>query len=81
MYCPLCNGIAAYSESCSSCGGNVSDCGRLSDWTGPYAPYEQITADSYHSAAPFVNLEAACSHMIYCSSCQQLKEIVVSQWH
>ncbi|MGO4370844.1 hypothetical protein [Paenibacillus sp. 2TAB19] len=81
MLCPVCNGLASIQESCSSCKGQLIDGGRVTDWIGPYAPYEPIQE-------PFANesyqrLEAPpahCNHIIYCPACQQTSEVLVNEW-
>jgi len=79
MLCPVCNGIVDLQVPCLSCGGTVTDCGRLSDWTGPYAPYEPADVQAVSSAS-LMQSEAGCCHAVYCSSCQQTSEAIVTQW-
>ncbi|MFD0590758.1 hypothetical protein ACFQZE_22465 [Paenibacillus sp. GCM10027627] len=80
MFCPICNGIVSYENNCSSCGNVAMDCGRLSDWTGPYAPYEPIAPERL--VQPFLSsgIEDSCCHVVYCSVCEQVKEVYIREW-
>jgi hypothetical protein len=79
MFCPVCNGIQTLNGSCPSCAGTVVDCGRVSDYTGPYAPYEPIEEGNLQSS---VHLQTRndCIHIIYCSTCKQTAEVSVAEW-
>ncbi|MDQ6419871.1 hypothetical protein RB620_10545 [Paenibacillus sp. LHD-117] len=79
MLCPLCNGIGDYLESCKSCGGKVTECGRLSDWTGPYEPYGPIEG-SLQNNMPISSAGDVCCHVIYCENCSRVSEILISEW-
>ncbi|GKU80313.1 hypothetical protein [Paenibacillus sp. L3-i20] len=80
MFCPICNGIESYQGYCISCGDNEADCGRISDWTGPYAPYEQIM-EGHLNQREAMESEDSCCHIIYCSKCQSSREVFISTWH
>lgn len=79
MFCPVCNGIQSLHISCSSCNGAIVDCGRSSDLTGPYAPYEQIEVEPLISDVQ-VQESSSCKHLLYCSTCKQTTEISVTEW-
>lgn len=79
MFCPVCNGIQSLNIHCSFCAGAVVDCGRLSDLTGPYAPYEQIEDEPLLSYVHLQNT-SSCKHLIYCSTCKQTTEVSVTEW-
>lgn len=78
MLCPVCNGFNVYQGACSSCGGELTDWGRSSDWTGPYAPYEPVFLNAVQSASS-IQLEAVCCHVLYCAACDQSNEVFISQ--
>ena len=79
MLCPLCNGIGEVPDHCASCGGKVTECGRLSDWTGPYEPYGPLP-DSLQSGAPLAAETGYCCHVLYCESCSRVSEVLVAEW-
>ncbi|CAM4266227.1 hypothetical protein L1N85_18075 [Paenibacillus alkaliterrae] len=79
MFCPVCNGIQSLHGSCSFCGGTVMDGGRMSDYAGPYAPYEQIEFEQRQDDANMQN-NHVCKHLLYCSTCEQITEAAVKEW-
>lgn len=79
MFCPVCNGIQSLHLCCSSCAGAIVDCGRSFDLTGPYAPYEQIEDESLLSGVLLQNTPT-CKHLLYCSTCKQTTEVLVTEW-
>lgn len=81
MLCPICNGLETYSDRCPSCDGIVADYGRVSDWNGPYSPYVSIEEEVLQIQDETIHAGAArCSHIIYCSACQQISEVFIAQW-
>ncbi|KEO84415.1 hypothetical protein [Tumebacillus flagellatus] len=62
LVCPLCNGLRGVQAACKSCGGPMEDGGMLSDYVGPYSPYEWT---------PQVKQENAgrCTHLLFCAAC------------
>ncbi|WP_141500096.1 hypothetical protein [Paenibacillus luteus] len=79
MFCPVCNGIQSLHVSCSSCASATVDCGRSSDLTGPYAPYEQIKDEPLFSDMHLFDA-SSCKHLLYCSTCNQTSEVTVNEW-
>ncbi len=80
MLCPMCNGLENNAGSCPSCGETMLDGGRITDYAGPYAPYEPIAAGEMLGLSP-EEQEAACRHIIYCPACGQSNEMLISQWN
>lgn len=82
MFCPLCNGMDDYRECCSACGATLMDCGRLADWTGPYAPYGPIDEEWREPTGTIseINASADCHHIVYCRDCQATVEVLVAEW-
>ncbi|ALS26771.1 hypothetical protein IJ21_13670 [Paenibacillus sp. 32O-W] len=74
MLCPICNGFQQLNVRCASCGKMADDCGRPSDWTGPYAPYEPIAEYDPVSASA----DGICRHIAYCSHCRDWFEVSVA---
>ena len=75
--CAVCNGIQTLHAPCPTCCESAEDCGRSSDWMGPYAPYEPI---GYEIAANR-EVAAACRHTAYCSHCNYAFEVnVANEW-
>ncbi|WP_164779783.1 hypothetical protein [Paenibacillus kobensis] len=72
--CAVCNGIRALDASCPACSGTAEDCGRVSDWMGPYAPYEPIEVEY---AANQMEGKNTCRHAAFCSCCSYAFEVDV----
>lgn len=79
MLCPLCNGIGSEPDHCSVCGSKVTECGRTTDWTGPYEPYEP-SSETWQNSYSQGNGMDFCCHVVYCESCSRISEIWVAQW-
>lgn len=58
-FCPLCNGIHTIFILCDSCGAEMTDQGTVSDYYGPYSPYD----------AHDVVEDDCCIHLFYCKYC------------
>ncbi|WP_168122989.1 hypothetical protein [Paenibacillus sp. HB172176] len=81
MFCPVCNGVQSLHTICGSCGFEMTDCGKTSDWTSPYAPYEPIREDQSLFGHIFgASAEDACCHSVYCRQCRQSSELLIAQW-
>lgn len=82
MLCPLCNGLGAEPDNCNICGSKVTECGRTSDWTGPYEPYEPYAplAEDLLNGYSQANAVEYCCHVVYCENCKRVNEISVAQW-
>lgn len=75
MLCPVCNGIRLLNVPCPKCRCDADDCGRIADWSGPYAPYSPVSQE------PFFNrTEIYCEHIVYCSGCNRSYEVSVAEW-
>lgn len=79
MLCPLCNGIGSEPDNCKICGSKVTECGRTTDWTGPYEPYAPLAEDWQNDYLQGVAADSCC-HVVYCGSCGRVSEIAVAQW-
>lgn len=81
MLCPVCNGLQSIEKCCSACMGPLIDGGRVTDWIGPYAPYEPISEMmSDYSLRLQDTTESRCTHIIYCPACMLTAELAVSEW-
>ncbi len=61
--CPLCNGLETLQEYiCPHCGMKMMDSGSVSEFFGPYSPYEELTFATD-------NMDNKCVHLISCSKC------------
>jgi hypothetical protein len=60
--CPLCNGLKEVRAACRECGSPMVDGGMVTDYVGPYSPYE---------LTPQVKMEKdrLCTHLLYCAAC------------
>lgn len=58
-FCPLCNGIHNILISCDSCGAEMTDQGTVSDYYGPYSPYDALDVVEHD----------CCIHLFYCKHC------------
>lgn len=79
MFCPVCNGIQALQENCTSCEGKMSDYGRVSDWTGPYAPYQPMEEGDILSNG-LLQSRSDCKHVLICSNCNLTAEVSITEW-
>lgn len=78
-YCPVCNGMETIREACPSCMEALTDCGRIDDYTGPYAPYRNI--DELKLTNGYDDLGSySCVHLLYCSKCRSSSTLSVSEW-
>ncbi|PWK14382.1 hypothetical protein [Tumebacillus permanentifrigoris] len=62
LVCPLCNGLKDVRAMCRACGVRLEDGGMITDYVGPYSPYE---------LTPQMKQEhgGLCTHLLYCSTC------------
>jgi hypothetical protein len=70
--CPLCNGLTALDATCGKCGARMIDDGMLTDYVGPYSPYEL-------SPRMRVEEEGRCTHLLHCSSCANRSYAIIHQ--
>lgn len=76
--CPLCNGFVTVEKQCSCCGHEMSDCGMIEDYYGPYSPYEN--ADLYEPQGFWMLANSLpCVHLFSCPNCGFDKRIGISQ--
>ncbi|HEU4963470.1 MAG TPA: hypothetical protein VFV52_06345 [Bacilli bacterium] len=72
--CPLCNGMEEIHVRCSRCDVQMSDSGMVSDYVGPYSPYE-LTAHVKQEN------DGRCTHLLNCPQCGRASyAIVQSEW-
>lgn len=77
--CPVCNGLAAFSQTCPGCGGGLSDVGRLYDYYGPYSPYREIDDTKMDNAYPD-RQRHQCLHTGWCPQCGEEHVVIVNEW-
>ena len=67
--CPLCNAFSRLEKACPKCTNSLEDAGKESDFTDPYAHYNDLDtikmADGYLST----NKEEICPHLVTCNNC------------
>jgi hypothetical protein len=87
MLCPVCNGLEQLSALCKSCLSAADDCGRLTDYAGPYSPYQEtwpaiewVAAYSQSLERPEPESELYCVHIVYCTNCGSTQEVSVHEW-
>ena len=74
LVCPLCNGLQTSGVACRSCGDEMNDTGMVSDYVGPYAPYE-LTAHVRQEN------DGRCTHLLFCEACgTRSYAIIQSEW-
>lgn len=79
--CPVCNGLETLWPSCPRCLAAAEDCGKTSDFYGPYSPYRPI--DDLKLTNGFADASAhQCVHTSYCPGCRagffvMVQEIIV----
>jgi hypothetical protein len=67
--CPVCNGLTEVLSACPNCQAEMSDQGAVTDYLGPYAPYELVTAAGEQ--------EHYCLHAVVCGNCGFRQTIAV----
>lgn len=68
--CPVCNGLRPVRVSCKTCSGWMQDGGRVSEYLGPYSPYELSPLGQQES-------EGRCTHLLICSLCRNDAYLIV----
>lgn len=71
LVCPQCNGLLEKRISCPRCRGMMQDRGKVSDYYGPYSPYEEVDELS----AKLGENPLFCTHLFYCEHCAEDKRI------
>lgn len=67
--CPVCNGLSKLLQTCQRCGMILHDEGMLTDFIGPYSPYE---------LSPRTNGEnGTCIHILHCAQCNRESYAIV----
>jgi len=69
--CPLCNGLWKEAVYCANCQKTMKDRGKVSDYYGPYSPYEELDQLS----AKLGENPLLCQHLFYCECCGNDKRI------
>lgn len=59
--CPVCNGLTEVLAVCPNCQEEMTDEGVITDYLGPYAPYELVAATAHQ--------EHYCLHSAICYHC------------
>ncbi|MGI6555410.1 MAG: hypothetical protein ACOX2P_08740 [Bacillota bacterium] len=76
--CPVCNGIVALAVSCPDCGKYMEDLGHVSDYFGPYSPYEENFWPASNSQV-LRSVSGNCVHFLQCPQCQRCTSRWVSK--
>lgn len=79
MLCPICNGLEQLSAQCRTCSRTLDDCGRMSDYAAPYAPYQPL-ADDPSCCMETMTFNLRCRHVVYCAGCNDIDEVAVPMW-
>ncbi|SDO44350.1 hypothetical protein SAMN04487897_11472 [Paenibacillus sp. yr247] len=74
--CPVCNGLQELNTECPVCSHQMNDCGRLSDYLGPYSPYREIDEISMSDGTAVQHDQ--CLHLVNCSDCHYSFTIQIS---
>lgn len=67
--CPICNGFEEIKATCSSCGNELIDSGRIMDYYDDYSPYMPIDQMKMEDGYPNDYKNKECPHMLKCSVC------------
>ena len=76
--CPVCNGIASLAVPFPDCSSIMEDLGHVSDYFGPYSPYEENWPPAYNRQASR-RMSANCVHFLQCPKCQRCSSRLVSK--
>lgn len=68
--CPVCNGLQELDIECPVCSQQMNDCGKWSDYLGPYSPYREID-DISMSDGTLGSKNNQCLHLVNCADCHQ----------
>lgn len=68
--CPVCNGLTEVLTTCPVCQGKMDDQGAVTDYLGPYAPYDL-------AAETPCQLDHYCLHTVVCSDCGFRQSVAV----
>jgi len=77
--CPVCNGLAPFRSTCSSCGGALDDSGRLYDYYGDYSPYREIDDSKLTNGTSDWQFHL-CLHVGWCPSCRKEQPVTLLEW-
>ncbi|GFZ30636.1 hypothetical protein CSC2_11620 [Clostridium zeae] len=62
--CPLCNSLSDIKITCSVCGGEMEDKGRVQEFRDSYAPEDEVEYEN-----------GDCRHVFQCDKCKKLKNV------
>lgn len=65
--CSLCNGLEVLNIQCDFCGHMMKNQGCLSDYYGPYSPYDAVDSEG----------ETVCTHLFYCPHCHNDRRVSI----
>ncbi|MDX8045692.1 hypothetical protein SH601_06785 [Gracilibacillus sp. S3-1-1] len=68
-------------HSCSVCGGNMLDGGKLVDYYDDYAPYMEIDNAQLIDGIPNTSSNHQCIHVGVCSVCNFTDEVTVNEFN
>lgn len=73
--CPMCNGVTLPGK-CPVCTVQMKDLGPVTNFLGPYSPYEETdpASEGKDQDKPF---EVSCVHLVYCPNCQYDHRVTV----
>lgn len=67
--CPVCNGLEEKNFTCSTCGSELEEAGRLMDFFDDYSAYMPIDLMKLEDGYPEDYAKGLCPHLYKCPSC------------
>lgn len=67
--CPLCNAFSDLDKTCPKCTNPLEDAGKESDFSDPYAHYNDLDTIKMADGYPSTRKEEICPHLITCNNC------------
>ena len=67
--CPLCNGLREPNVKCPKCRSRMEDAGMITDYVGPYSPYELTPKMKQEN-------HGLCTHVMHCPNCMNVTYMI-----
>ncbi|NPV27476.1 MAG: hypothetical protein HPY81_08590 [Firmicutes bacterium] len=67
--CPACNGLSELRQNCPDCGEEMEDMGAVSDYLGPYSPYQDRELLDLTVPDAQEHDWGECVHLLFCPNC------------